>query len=114
MHHSRTDEGTTTTLRVSGELDALSAPHLRTALDELIDDQRDDITVELLGLRLIDSCGIGTLVWLYKQVRARGGVVRFVGVTAQPLVVFKLLLLDKVFELADPVPTGLVTPARKS
>lgn len=102
MHHSRTDEGTTTILRVRGELDALSAPHLRTVLEGLVEDQRYDITVDLVALRLIDACGIGTLVWFYKQVRAHGGVVRFVGVTAQPLVIFNLLRLDMAFGLAEP------------
>jgi hypothetical protein len=33
-------------------------------------------------------------------VRANGGEVRFVGVTAQPLVIFKLLRLDRAFALS--------------
>ena len=99
MNYSRTDHGNATVLRVQGELDALSAPELRPVLDGLVSDGRDDITVDLSELRLIDSSGVGALVGLYKRVRASGGAVRFAGVTAQPLVIFKLLRLDMVFGL---------------
>lgn len=103
MNYSRIDQGTATTLRVRGELDALSAPELRPLFDELIDGGRGDITVDLSELRLVDSSGVGALVSLYKRVRAHGGEVRFTGVTAQPLVIFKLLRLDVVFGLTTDV-----------
>ena len=101
MNHSRTDDGTATVLRVRGELDALSAPDLRPVLDGLLQDRRLAVTVDLSELRLIDSSGVGILVSLYKRVRAGGGVVRFVGVTSQPLVIFKILRLDTVFGLVE-------------
>src|SRR5882724_768008 len=104
MNYSRTDEGTATTLCVRGELDAVSAPTLRPLLDELVEADRRDITVDLSGLRLIDSSGVGALVSLYKRIRAKGGEVRFSGVTAQPLVIFQLLRLDSVFGLAADSP----------
>ena len=110
MNYSRTDDGATTTLRVRGELDALSAPTLRPLLDDLVETDRRDITVDLSGLRLIDSSGVGALVSLYKRVRAKGGEVRFAGVTAQPLVIFQLLRLDSVFGLAADSPELEASP----
>jgi anti-sigma B factor antagonist len=100
MHHSISDDQTTTVLRIRGELDALSAPELRPALDAFVEERRTNIVVDLSELRLIDSSGVGALVSLYKRIRATGGSVRFTGVTAQPLVIFKLLRLDVVFGLA--------------
>jgi anti-sigma B factor antagonist len=103
MNYARIDEGTTTTLRIRGELDALSASDLRPILDELVDSACREIIVDLSHLRMVDSSGVGALVSLYKRVRAQGGEVRFIGVTAQPLVIFKLLRLDLVFGLVpDP------------
>lgn len=101
MNHSISDDQTTTVLRIRGELDALSAPELRPALDAIVEERRSDIVVDLSELRLIDSSGVGALVSLYKRIRATGGSVRFTGVTAQPLVIFKLLRLDVVFGLAS-------------
>ena len=103
MNYSREDVGEATTLYVRGELDALSAGELRPLLDRVVEDGRRDVTVDLSQLRLVDSSGVGALVSLYKRVRANGGQVVFTNVTAQPLVIFKLLRLDVVFEL-QPLP----------
>jgi anti-sigma B factor antagonist len=102
MNYSREDDGSATTLHVRGELDALSAGELRLLLDRVVEDGRRDVTVDLSHLRLVDSSGVGALVSLYKRVRAGGGQVVFINVTAQPLVIFKLLRLDVVFELHQP------------
>jgi anti-sigma B factor antagonist len=106
MNYTRTDEGKKTLLQVRGELDALSASELRPLLDKIVADARDDVQVDLSGLRLIDSSGVGALVSLYKRIRAIGGTVHFVNVTGQPLVVFKLLRLDVVFELPTDEPAA--------
>jgi anti-sigma B factor antagonist len=100
MIHSLLQESGTTVLRVHGELDALSCPELRPVLDALVEERQPAVTVDLSELRLIDSSGVGAMVSLYKRVRANGGEVRFVGVTAQPLVIFKLLRLDRAFALS--------------
>jgi anti-sigma B factor antagonist len=97
MGHARTDHGETTTLSIDGTLDALSAPELRPTLDALVTEERKDVTVDLSSLRLIDSSGVGALVSLLKRVRAYGGEVRISGLKDQPLAIFKLLQLDKVF-----------------
>ena len=99
MNYSQVEDGALTRLIVRGELDALSAADLRPLLDELVASNRNHITVDLSELRLIDSSGVGALVSLYKRIRARGGEVYFSGVSAQPLVIFKLLRLDLVFGL---------------
>jgi anti-sigma B factor antagonist len=108
MNHSISNEGTTTSLRIRGELDALSAPELRPVLDGLVAERHVDVVVDLSELRLIDSSGVGALVSLYKRVRQYGGTVRFAGVTAQPLVIFKLLRLDVVFGLTGDDRAGAV------
>jgi anti-sigma B factor antagonist len=101
MNFQQTQDGATTTLWVRGELDALSSPELRPVVDELVRSGRNDIIVDLSGLGRIDSSGVGVLVSLYKRIRAQQGEVRFMGVTSQPLVVFRLLRLDVVFNLGS-------------
>jgi anti-sigma B factor antagonist len=103
MNHTIVQETGSTVLRVRGELDALSCQELRLVLDTLAAKAAQGkcvVIVDLSELRLIDSSGVGVMVSLYKRVRANGGEVRFVGVTAQPLVIFKLLRLDRAFELS--------------
>jgi anti-sigma B factor antagonist len=100
MKHSIDLKGEEAILHVGGELDALSSPELRPVLDSLVEDWIRAVRVDLSELRLIDSSGVGALVSLYKRMREKGGEVRFIGVTAQPLVIFKLLRLDRAFELS--------------
>jgi anti-sigma B factor antagonist len=100
MNHSIVHEPHATVLRIRGELDALSCPELRPVLDALAAQRNCNIVIDFSELRLIDSSGVGVMVSLYKRVRANGGKVKFVGVMAQPLVIFKLLSLDHAFELS--------------
>ncbi len=104
MNCSRAGDATSTILKIRGELDALSAPELRPMLDKVVDDEPADVIVDLSELRMVDSSGVGALVSLYKRVRSYGGQLSFAGVTAQPLVIFKLLRLDVVFGLTADLP----------
>ena len=84
------------TLRIVGEMDAVTIPDLRPAIDALVAEHHPRIVVDLSGLRLIDSSGVGALVFLYKKAKEYGGVVTVQGVRDQPLSIFKLLRLDRV------------------
>jgi anti-sigma B factor antagonist len=97
MQHERLDQGERTTLVVRGELDALSAPELRPTVDQLVEQKCKDIVVDVSELDLIDSSGVAVLVSLYKRTRAHGGRMVVVGARNQPLAVFKLLRIDRVF-----------------
>jgi anti-sigma B factor antagonist len=84
------------TLRIEGELDAVTIPDLRPAIDAVLAERHPRIVVDLSGLRLIDSSGVGAVVFLYKKAKEYGGVVTVQGLCDQPLSIFKLLRLDRV------------------
>jgi anti-sigma B factor antagonist len=97
MKYSRTDNGEGTVLKIEGTLDAVTAPELRSVVDELVSSNRKEVTLDLSALRLIDSSGVGVIVSLFKRVRAYQGQVRIVGLRDQPRAIFRLLRLDRVF-----------------
>lgn len=88
-----------TTLRVEGELDALSAPQLRPAIDSILAENPKVVVVDLSALRMIDSSGVGAIVSLYKRHKAAGGEFKLAGLAGQPLAIFKVLKLDRVFQI---------------
>ncbi|MBI4512068.1 MAG: STAS domain-containing protein [Deltaproteobacteria bacterium] len=96
MTFYRSDKAGETTLHIKGTLDALTAPGLRPALDELVSEGCPRVVVDLSELRLIDSSGVGAIVSLYKRIRANGGAVVVTGLRDQPLAIFRLLRLDRV------------------
>lgn len=99
MNFTRTDSGEETLLKIEGVLDAVTTPEIRPIIESLVGEKRASITVDVQGLRQIDSSGVGVIVSLYKRAKAYSGVVRIVGLKDQPLTIFRLLRLDKVFEL---------------
>jgi anti-sigma B factor antagonist len=88
-----------TTLTVRGSLDINTAAQLGEEIDRIVVGKPKLVLVDLSGLDLIDSSGVAALVKLYKAVRSGGGNVTMSGVRDQPLAIFKLLRMDKVFNL---------------
>ncbi|HET6284335.1 MAG TPA: STAS domain-containing protein [Polyangia bacterium] len=96
MTFSISSDATPIVLKIEGELDAVTVPELRAAIDRLADSRPTQVVVDLSFLRVIDSSGVGAIVSLYKRVRATGGDVRVIGLRDQPLAIFQLLRLDRV------------------
>jgi anti-sigma B factor antagonist len=88
-----------TTVTVRGSLDINTAPQLAEEIDRIVAGKPGQVLVDLSALDLIDSSGVAALVKLYKGVRGVGGAVTISGARDQPLSIFKLLKMDKVFNL---------------
>jgi len=88
-----------TKLTIRGSLDINSAPALAEEIDKVVATRPPAVTVDLSELDLIDSSGVAALVKLYKGVRSSGGAIMIAGARDQPLAIFKLLRMDKVFNL---------------
>src|SRR3954452_17444203 len=69
----RQQEGDRFTLGVTGEADVDTAPALRGALLELIDDGARHIAIDLGGTEFLDSTALGVLVGAMKRLKAIGG-----------------------------------------
>jgi len=93
----RTDSETK--LLVRGSLDINTAPQLAEEIDSIVATKPKKVACDLSGLDLIDSSGVAALVKLYKGIRGHGGAVAIIGARDQPLAIFKLLRMDKVFNL---------------
>ena len=96
MHFSTSSSDGVTTLLITGELVAVTTPDLRPSVEALLAARHPRVVVDVSGLRIIDSRGVGGLVSLYKKAKEYGGVVTVQGLCDQPLAIFKLLRLDRV------------------
>ena len=88
-----------TRLTIRGSLDINSAPTLAEEIDRIVGTKPPRVAVDLSALDLIDSSGVAALVKLYKGIKNNGGEVAMLGARDQPLAIFKLLRMDKVFNL---------------
>lgn len=86
-------------LTVKGRLNAVTAPQLKLHVKKLTDRNQPQVIFDLSGLRFMDSSGLAVFVTGMKSARERGGWVRLAGVSQQVAEIFKITLLDRVFEL---------------
>jgi anti-sigma B factor antagonist len=90
---------TETKLTIRGSLDINTAPALAEEIDKIVASKPSKVHVDLGALDLIDSSGVAALVKLYKGIRSGGGAINIANARDQPLAIFKLLRMDKVFNL---------------
>lgn len=110
-------EGNELTLQIAGELDALTVRELQPMLPDVLARAGEgrNLVVDLSELRLLDSSGVGALVFLLRGRRAVGGGFDVRGATGQPLAILRLMKLDHIFHaplaaLAPPAPAPAFVP----
>jgi anti-anti-sigma factor len=86
-------------LYLSGRLDALSSPAVRATLQELIEQGRRKIVLDLEAVPFIDSSGLAALVSGLRLARHHGGNIALSGAQAQAQTVFRLTMLDRIFSI---------------
>ncbi len=94
-------------IAVSGELDVVSAPQVRSAVMRALSDGVSDLVLDLGRVEFIDSFGLGVLVGALKRVRAADGRLKLVVTEARVQALFKLTGLESVFDLVDTVDAAL-------
>lgn len=90
-------------LKVGGEIDVYSAPNLREALINLVNDGKYHIVVDMENVDFLDSTGLGVLVGGLKRVRAHQGSLGLVCDKERILKIFRITGLTKVFAIYSSV-----------
>jgi anti-sigma B factor antagonist len=96
-------------ITLAGNMNAVTAPALKTQLKSLAAEGRTRVVVDMAGVSFIDSSGLAALVSGLKTVRSAGGSLKLAAVTDQPREVFKLTMLERVFEFYPSVQAALDT-----
>ena len=86
-------------LQLRGRLDALTALELRPTIDALVNGPTRRVVCDFGRVTMIDSSGVGAIVSLFKRQRMVGGDVKIAGLSGQPREIFRLLRLDRAFEV---------------
>lgn len=84
-----------------GRLDLAAAPDLRSQLLELVHAGRSRLVVDLSGVDLIDSSGLGALVSGFEAARESGGDLKLMAPGEQARLVLELTNLNRVLRSVD-------------
>ncbi len=88
---------------LKGEVDLYSAPTLKQAVYDAIDNGRTKLVLDLDALEFMDSTGLGILVASLKRLSTEGGQLKLVCTRDSILKLFEITGLDKVFDIYETV-----------
>ncbi len=88
-------------LEISGSIDVYSASAVGEAIQSCIGEGARTITLDLHGVKAIDSSGLGTLVGNAKTLASKGGVIQLVGLKPRILRMLEITGLGKYFKILE-------------
>jgi anti-sigma B factor antagonist len=86
-------------IAITGRVNAITAPALKARVQELLASGHTELVCDLAQVSFLDSSGLSSLVSGLKATRERGGVLKLAGASEQVARIFRLTMLDRVFEM---------------
>ncbi|MBI2566201.1 MAG: STAS domain-containing protein [Candidatus Schekmanbacteria bacterium] len=93
--------GSALLVRVSGELDATTAPQLTSEINKSFDATRKSLVIDCAGIGFMNSTALGHLIAYRKLALSRGGCVALVALQARTREVLDLLGALDLFVAVD-------------
>jgi anti-sigma B factor antagonist len=90
-----------TVLDISGEIDLYNAPEIKDIINQLIEEQKYNVIINLEKVSYIDSSGIGALISSLSNLKKYQGGLKIINVYASVRKVFELTKLTSFFEIFD-------------
>ncbi len=88
-----------TSIQLAGNLDAGSAGETQRGLLPMLTGTARSYVFEMDGVPVIDSAGLAVLVKMFREIKSRGGQMVLSGVQREPMRVFHLTRLDRIFPI---------------
>ena len=84
--------GNALVIRLSGELDLVTAPQFRSHVDDQLAHHENlrHIILNLSEVKFIDSSGLGAILGRYREIQGRGGKLVIVGAAPQVRQIFEI------------------------
>lgn len=87
-------------INIAGNIDERGAEELKRRFLDLDLPSLQEVTLNFAGVTFIGSSGIGKLLLLYKNLAPHGGTVRIENMSKDIYTMFKVVKLDKIFQIS--------------
>jgi anti-sigma B factor antagonist len=78
---------------------AATIPELRARMRDIVDQGVRDLTIDLAGVRMVDSSGIGLLIAAYNSLRKVGGRIALIHASNDVLELFRSMRMHQHFSI---------------
>lgn len=103
MQLTKEHEDNLTTVKVqNSRLDASIAPEFKKQMEEIIEENKSNIILDISSINFMDSSSLGAMVAVLKSMGNHGKLI-IAGATGTVLELFKLTRMDRVFTLTTDV-----------
>lgn len=96
---ARTSEQGSCVFRICGEVDMRSSPRLRNAIVDAAQSKAIRIVIDLSGVSYMDSSGVGTMVYVKREIEKSGGTLILAGMQTRVRGLFEITQLEKFFQI---------------
>lgn len=93
------EDGKQKLIRLSGEIDAYTAPQLKDTLQALADESGISIRVDMEFVTYMDSTGLGVFIGALKSAKKNDSKLEFVNLSDRVYRVFQITGLDEIMDL---------------
>ena len=87
-------------IEIAGNIDERGAEEMKRRFLDLDLTALKEVTLDFSGVTFIGSSGIGKLLLLYKSLAPHGGAVRIDNMSKDIYTMFKVVKLDKIFQIS--------------
>ncbi len=106
LHIDTFVENKETVLKLSGEIDAHTAPKLKTTLLELLSEENNNVVVDLEEVSYMDSTGLGVFISALKQSKDQNSSFKLINLQENVYRLFNITGLDEVIHIVNNVRGG--------
>lgn len=96
-----------TEVKISGEIDAYTAPKLRETVFPYTEKKNAEIVIDLSDVSYMDSTGLGVFVGLFKNLNANEGTLQLVGLSERLRRLFDITGLADIMNINSEVEGGV-------
>jgi len=90
-------------------LDAHNSGELKAQMARLFEEGKNNLIIDLQGVKFVDSSGLGAMVSGFKNASSRNGSLKLSGLQLQVKSMFELTRLHRVFEIFPDVDEALAS-----
>ena len=90
-------------------LDAHNSGELKAQMARLFEEGKNNLIIDLQGVKFVDSSGLGAMVSGFKNASSRNGSLKLAGLQLQVKSMFELTRLHRVFEIFPDVDEALAS-----
>lgn len=96
-----TREGNVLIVRPDQDIVSTMVPRFKQELTDLLSEESHELRLDLAGVEMMDSIGIGLLIAMHNSMRKKGGTLVIQNPSANISKLFRSMRLDQHFQMSE-------------